>query len=304
MERAGGPKYCVCLKCLALLCPLFIPHPTRVHFSFIRAAPVLLLGGSCSARQNAEHSSGALASSQHFHLSISPDTASISLFPLLRRTPLLPIYFSLFFPPLCFLFCFSLPVVVDWVSECLWQLCVVCNRAERLVWIQRWENLFMWEMHRWGQVSRRSGLSLAVILHSGPDRRSEMAKYARRSARIPELHPVIQPMCVGVYSDLTEWSCVRAFPGWHAWSDSPATRSVQSPLLLSDRGERLDQLFPFYPIPVISFSDMLRLLSGAGIQRPVGDVCPAQTTYLVFSFSSLWICGYICFWRFTAVCPS
>lgn len=174
------------------------------------------LGGSCSARQNAEHSSGALASSQHSHLSVPPRHRSclaFSSYSISFRCPSPPfllssfLSFSLF--PFSFPLSFSLTVVVDWVSECLWQLCVVCNRAERLVWIQRWENLFMWEMHRWRQVSRRCGLSLAVIPHSGPDRRSEMAKYARRSPQIPKLHPTIQPMCACVYSDLTEWFCVR-----------------------------------------------------------------------------------------------
>lgn len=35
------------------------------------------------------------------------------------------------------------PVVVDDVSECLWQLCVMSNRAERLLRIKLFENLFM-----------------------------------------------------------------------------------------------------------------------------------------------------------------
>lgn len=172
---------------------------------------VVLLGGSCSARQNAEHSFGALAllstfSSQHlpWHCScLALSSAPSPSAPPFPFSSFLPFFLSPF--PSLFL---SLSVVVDWVSECLWQLCVVCNRAERLVWIQRWENLFMWEMHRWRQVSRRCWLSLAVIPHSGPDRRSEMAKYARRSPQIPKQQPTIQPMCVCVYSDLTEWFCV------------------------------------------------------------------------------------------------
>lgn len=148
-------------------------------------------------------------------ISASPlDAAPVSLSPQLHLLlpPFSPLSSFLFLILLLSLFSFPLSfpltVVVDWVSECLWQLCVVCNRAERLVWIQRWENLFMWEMHRWRQVSRRCRLSLAVIPHSGPDRRSEMAKYARRSPQIPKLHPAIQPMCACVYSDLTEWFCV------------------------------------------------------------------------------------------------
>lgn len=207
---------------------------------------LLIFGGSCLARQNAEHSSGALATFQHFHLSISPDASPFSLCPLLHLPPLFTSVPSFpFFPPL-------LPVSFPLsVSLSLWLLigclsacgsCVfVCNRAERLVWIQRWENLFIWEMHRWRQVSRHRGLSPAVILHSGPDRRSEMGKYARRSAQIPELHLAIQPMCVSVYSYLTQWLCVCEcfYVGRHTWSDSPATCSVQSPLPLSDRGEKV-----------------------------------------------------------------
>lgn len=300
-----------------LSCPLFIPHLTRVHFSFIQAA-------RCPAFRRfllsqTEHwaqfrSTGLLSTFSSHHLprhcccltSSSPPSPSLSplfsFFPLSSRSSL----------PFPFPLSFSFTVVVDWVSECLWQLCVVCNRAERLVWIQRWENLFMWEMHRWRQVSRRCGLSFAVILHSDPDRRSEMAKYARRSAQIPKLHPTIQPMCVSVYSDLTEWfcmwMCVYVFWGWHAWSDSPATCSVQSPLPLGNQGEEVYQLFSFYTIPVISFSfsDMLTLLTGVRIQHPLlhWDVCPTQTAYLVFSFPSLWNSSHICIWMFAAVCPS
>lgn len=72
MERAGGPNFS-CVQCVCSpfppLWPLCIPHPTKAHFSFIHSG-CLLLGGSCSARQNTEHSFGALAllstfSSQH-----------------------------------------------------------------------------------------------------------------------------------------------------------------------------------------------------------------------------------------------
>lgn len=150
-----------------------------------------------------------------------------SLFPS-SSSVTLSFFFCLFlFLFLLLLRSLSLSPVVDWVSECLWQLCVVCNRAERLVWIQRWENLFMWEMHRWRQVSRRCGLFLAVILHSGPDRRSKMAKYARRVNQIPKLLATIQSMCVGVYVHLTEWVCVRAHA--HAFDASPGSLD-QTPL--------------------------------------------------------------------------
>lgn len=205
----------MCLQPLAPhSCPCLFLIPLEPISLSSTLAVVLLLGGSCSARQNAEHSFGALAllstfSSQHLPWRCSCLTLSSPPSPFAALLP--PFAFFLFLPLLSsFPFPLSslLSVVVDWVSECLWQLCVVCNRAERLVWIQRWENLFMWEMHRWRQVSRRCGLSLAVIPHSGPDRRSEMAKYARRSAQIPKQHPTIQPMCVCVYSDLTECFCV------------------------------------------------------------------------------------------------
>lgn len=52
----------------------------------------------------------------------------------LFRVPVVP-YFVLF-DLLC-------AVVVDDVSECLWQLCVMSNRAERLLKIKLFENLFM-----------------------------------------------------------------------------------------------------------------------------------------------------------------
>ena len=45
----------------------------------------------------------------------------------------------------------------------------------------------------------------------------------------------------------------------------PATGLVQGPLPLSDRGEKVYQLFSFYTIPVISLSDVLSLFSGARI---------------------------------------
>ena len=203
--------------CLQPLAPHPCPHPTRAHFSFIHAArrPAFrrfLL-------DQTERWAQFRCTGPPLHILISaasPPTLLPSRFLLSSISLCCPppppfFFFFCFFPlssPSLFLFPFPLSVVVDWVSECLWQLCVVCNRAERLVWIQRWENLFMWEMHRWRQVSRRCGLSLAVIPHSGPDRRSEMAKYARRSAQIPKLHPTIRPMCVCVYSDLTERFCV------------------------------------------------------------------------------------------------
>lgn len=73
-------------------------------------------------------------------ISASPlDAAPVSLSPqlhlllppfsLLSSFLFLILLLSLFSFPLSF----PLTVVVDWVSECLWQLCVVCNRAERLV---------------------------------------------------------------------------------------------------------------------------------------------------------------------------
>lgn len=213
----------ICLQPLApRLLPLSFAHPTEPTSLSFTPVVALLLGASCSARQNAEHSFRALALLSTFSSQHLPRRCSCLAFssPSSPSAALLPLCFPLSSPSL-FIFLslsLSLSVVVDWVSECLWQLCVVCNRAERLVWIQRWENLFMWEMHRWRQVSRRCRLSLAVILHSGSDRRSEMAKYARRSTQIPKLHPTIQPMCVCVYSDLTDilcvWMhvCVHVFP--------------------------------------------------------------------------------------------
>lgn len=242
MEKSRWYQYFMHSVCLQPLAPHCCSHPTRAPFSFIHAGCVPVL--------------------RRF----LPDIP-ISPFPPMLLLSLLSLSsISLFCPPFAFplsspsLFPFpslSPSLVVDWVSECLWQLCVVCNRAERLVWIQWWENLFMWEMHRWRQVSRRHGPSLAVILYSGRDRRSEMAKYARRLPQIPKLHTTIQPRCVCVYSDLTEWFCVyvhlkRTSLGQRAWSDSPAIGSVQGPLPLSDRGEKVYQLFCFYPIPVIS----------------------------------------------------
>lgn len=177
------------------LLPFSIPHPTRAPQSLSSMLVVLLFSAcSGSTRNNPQHHFASL----HFHLAfphLASSSSPSSSSSLSASLPLSPSAFPPFFPHR--LPSFSLPspsLVVDWVSECLWQLCVVCNRAERLVWIQRWENLFMWEMHRWRQVSRRCGLPLAVIPHSGADRRSEMAKYARHSAQIPKQHATIQPM--------------------------------------------------------------------------------------------------------------
>lgn len=128
-------------------------------------------------------------SSSLHRVSPQPETLFSPLFILILPPPPPPLHTptSFFFPVSPSRFPLPSPsLVVDWVSECLWQLCVVCNRAERLVWIQRWRNLFMWEMHRWRQVSRRRRLSPAVTPHSGADRRSETAKYARHWALNPQ----------------------------------------------------------------------------------------------------------------------
>lgn len=86
-----------------------------------------------------------------------------------------------------------------------------------------------------------------------------------------------------------------------AWSDSPA-----GPLPLSKRrGEKLCQLF-FYHIPAISFSDRLRLFTGAKIQDSVilPDVCPGQTAHLAFSIRSTWCtASCVCIW-FKVLFPS
>lgn len=128
-----------------------------------------------------------------------------------------------------------------------------------------------------------------------------MAKYARRLNQIPKLWATTQSVCVGVYAHLSEWLCVctrMCACIWCitrvAWSDSPA-----GPLPLSKRrGEKLCQLF-FYHIPAISFSDRLRLFTGAKIQDSVilPDVCPGQTAHLAFSIRSTWCtasCVCIC----------
>lgn len=325
IPRISLQDYCPCVCChippflpiswkeqvaLTTSCP--DPHPTSAPLSFVRAARrptfrTFLLDQTTLSTVPLQW-----PSSQHSHLNVSPDAASVSPSPLLHLPwlPSSPPPFSLSSPSL-FLFP-SLSLVVDWVSECLWQLCVVCNRAERLVWIQRWENLFMWEMHRWRQVSRRCGLSPAVILHSGPDRRSEMAKYARRSPKSPSCMPQSNRR-VFVFIQIWQndsvcvcaWVCM-CLQGSMLDQIPLPQGSVQGPLPLSDRGEKVYQLFSFYPIPVISFSDMLRLFSGAGIQLPVlhRDVCPAQTVHLAFSFHSAWCAGgCICVWM-VAVCPS
>lgn len=143
-DGAGGPSisYVQCLCSPSLPPP---PTPAQLHpsspepisLSSTPVGGVLLLGGSCPAGQNAEHSFGAPAFRVDILISASPPTLLLSRFPPLLHLLLLP----LLPPPPCFhplLFSFPLPslspsVVVDWVSECLWQLCVVCNRAERLV---------------------------------------------------------------------------------------------------------------------------------------------------------------------------
>lgn len=97
-------------------------------------AIVLLLGGSCSARQNTEHSSGALALLSTFSSRHLPRRSSCLAFYSPPPPPPPTLSLSSPFPvPFPFPLSFSLSLVVDWVSECLWQLCVVCNRAERLV---------------------------------------------------------------------------------------------------------------------------------------------------------------------------
>lgn len=218
MERAGGPNIS-CIQCVLQPLARHSCHPLfLIPLEPISLSSVLAIALFQEVPAQLDRTRSTVPerwpSSQHFRLSISSQhlprrcsCLAFSAFPSPSSAP--PLSFSSpFSVPFPFPLSFSLSLVVDWVSECLWQLCVVCNRAERLVWIQRWENLFMWEMHSWRQVSRRCGLSLAVILHSRPDRRSEMAKYARRFPQIPKLHPAIQPMCVCVYSDLTEWFCV------------------------------------------------------------------------------------------------
>lgn len=292
----------VCLQSLkpaptpSLPCPLLIPHPTRAYFSFVHAAwhPAFRRFLLSQTERWAQFRSAGLPSTFSSHRlpwcsscpyiplsSISHPLFSPLLFPFLPS--------PLRFPPFPSLF-LLLWLLIGCLSAC--GSCVfVCNRAERLVWIQRWENLFMCKMHRWRQVSRHRGLFLAVILHSGPDRRSEMGKYARRSAQIPKLHPAIQSMCVSVYSYLTKWFWVWMCVCVSKMACLIRLPSVRGPLALSDRRKKVYQLFFFYPIPVISFSfsDKLSLFSGAKIQNPLflSDVCAAQTAHLVFLYSPL-----------------
>lgn len=77
---------------------LFLIPREPISLSFVL---VLLLGGSCSARQNAEHSSGALASSHHSHLSVSPRRCSCVAFsstPSPSTALLPPFFFPLSYP--------------------------------------------------------------------------------------------------------------------------------------------------------------------------------------------------------------
>lgn len=202
-------------------------------------------------------------------------------FPLSSLSPRFPPFSSLFL---------LLWLLIGCLSAC--GSCVfVCNRAERLGWIQRWENLFMCKMHRWRQVSRHRRLFLAVILHSGPDRRSEMGKYARRSAQIPKLHPAMQSMFVSVYSYLTKWFWV-----WLCvcLQDGTLDQTPLSPGSISTERQKEESRpsLLFYPIPVISFSfsDKLSLFSGAKIQNPLflSDVCSSNS-----SFGSFYIPLYL-----------
>jgi len=58
-------------------------------------------------------------------------------------------------------------------------------------------------------------LSLAVMLHSGPDRRSEMAQYARRSPPNPRAAPRSPThvcLCLFRFDRMTLCVCVIRFP--------------------------------------------------------------------------------------------
>lgn len=152
MEKAGGPNIS-CINVYATPSATVLPLIFRAYCSLIHAGcPAFrrfLLGQT--ERWAQFRSAGPPL---NILISASPPTRLLSRFLLSSislHCPSNPFACSLSSPPLSLFPSFSLSpsVVVDWVSECLWQLCVVCNRAERLVWIQRWENLFMWEMHRW-----------------------------------------------------------------------------------------------------------------------------------------------------------
>lgn len=125
----------VCLQPLAPhSCPCLFLIPLEPHSLSSMLVVFLLSGGSCSTKHNAKHCFGALAllstfSSQHSPPTLLPSRLLLSSISLC--CPLLPPFFPFF--PFSLPLPFPLSLVVDWVSECLWQLCVVCNRAERLV---------------------------------------------------------------------------------------------------------------------------------------------------------------------------